>query len=235
MIQVKRGQPIFTFAVLAGGAAAFSMLQSILSPVLPTIQEDLNTSRSAVAWILIAWLLSAAVATPILGKVGDMIGKARTLLIGLAAIATGSLVAALSPDLVGIVAGRIIQGLGGAIFPLAFGIVRDEFPAEKVPSAVGILSAIIAVGGGLGAVLAGPIVDVLGWRWLFWLPMVIVVLIGILARSSFRSRPIVPAAASTGWPLRFWPAGFWLCCCRSAKAPNGAGPRPWCWGFWEPQ
>ena len=123
------------------------MLQSLLSPVLPTIQQELSISRSDVSWVLIAWLLSASVATPILGSIGDMIGKARTFVFGLAAIALGSLVAALAPDIGMVVVGRIIQGFGSAVFPLAFGIIRDEFPPARVASAIGVLSAVVAVGG----------------------------------------------------------------------------------------
>jgi MFS family permease len=153
------------------------MLQSLVSPVLPTIQLDLHTSQSAVAWTLIAWLLSASVATPILGRVGDMVGKERSLMVVLGAIVLGSLVAALAPNIAVLIVGRVIQGLGGAVYPIAFGIIRDEFPRERVPSAVGSMSSVIAVGGGVGTVLAGPIVDALGWRWLFWIPMIVVAVV----------------------------------------------------------
>jgi len=187
-----RTRPALTFLLLACGTATFSMLQSLLSPVLPTIQDDLDTTRSAVSWILIAWLLSSAVATPILGKVGDMIGKARTLSISLAAIIVGSLIAALAPNIEMVILGRIVQGLGGAVFPLSFGIIRDEFPSDKVPSAVGVMSAIIAVGGGLGVLLAGPIVGLFDWRWLFWLPMAVVAVVGLF---SWRYVPESPVRA----------------------------------------
>ncbi|MCU1525253.1 MAG: transporter [Microbacteriaceae bacterium] len=176
-----RTAPALTFGVLAAAAASFSLLQSLINPVLPTIQRDLGTTQSTVTWVLTAWLLSAAIATPLLGRIGDMVGKRRTLLIALAAIALGNLVAAMAPTIGVLIVARIIQGLGGAIFPLAFGIIRDEFPARRVPSAVGAISAIIAVGGGLGVVLAGPIVGALGWRWLFWIPMIVTALVGILA------------------------------------------------------
>ena len=168
--------PSLTFLLLAVGAGSFSMLQSLLSPVLPTIQADLGTTQSAVAWIVIAWLLAAAVATPILGRVGDMIGKARTLSLCLLAVVVGSVIAALAPSIELVIVGRIVQGLGGAAFPLSFGIIRDEFPADRVAPALGWMSSVIAVGGGIGMIIAGPVVDLAGWRWLFWLPAIVVLL-----------------------------------------------------------
>ncbi|WBQ06814.1 MFS transporter [Kribbella sp. CA-293567] len=179
-----------TLLVLATAAASFSMLQSLVSPALPVIQRDLHTSQGTVTWTLTAWLLSASVATPLLGRIGDLAGKKRTLLIALAAVAAGSLIAALAPTIGVLIAGRVVQGLGGAIFPLAFGIVHDEFPAERVPSLVGILSAVIAGGGGLGIVLAGPVVQNLDWRWLFWIPLVV---IGLAMLAAYRFVPESPS------------------------------------------
>jgi EmrB/QacA subfamily drug resistance transporter len=127
-----------------------------------------------VTWVLTAWLLSAAVATPLLGRIGDLAGKKRTLLIALGAVILGCLIAALAPNISVLIAGRVVQGLGGAVFPLTFGIIRDEFPTHRVPSLVGIMSAIIAAGGGLGIVLAGPVIEALSWRWLFWIPLLVV-------------------------------------------------------------
>ena len=101
--------PSLTFLLLAVGAGAFSMLQSLLNPVLPTIQADLQTTQSAVVWIVIAWLLAAAVATPIFGKVGDMVGKTRAFVWSLAAVALGSLIAALAPTIELVIIGRIVQ------------------------------------------------------------------------------------------------------------------------------
>ncbi len=189
-MSARTTSPSLTFLLLAVGAGAFSMLQSLLNPVLPTIQADLQTTQSTVVWIVIAWLLAAAVATPIFGKVGDMIGKTRALVWSLAAVALGSLIAAVAPTIELVILGRIVQGLGGAAFPLSFGIVRDEFPAERVPQAVGWLSAVIAVGGGIGTVLAGPVVDLLGWRWLLWLPMIVVGLTTVLAHLYLPASPV---------------------------------------------
>jgi EmrB/QacA subfamily drug resistance transporter len=167
--------------VLAAATAAFSLMQSLVTPVLPTIQRDLHTSAGTVTWVLTAWLLAASVATPLMGRISDMIGKERVLLIALAAIAVGCLVAALAPTIGVLIAARILQGLGGAVFPVSFGILRDEFPPARVSSAIGGMAAVIATGSGLGIVLAGPIVGALDWRWLFWLPMGVVLLVLLAA------------------------------------------------------
>jgi len=169
-------------AVLATVVASFSMLQSLVSPALPVIQRDLHTTASTVTWVFTALLLAVSVATPLLGRVGDMVGKERTLVVGLIALAVGCLIAALAPNIGVLIGARVLQGVGGAVFPLSFGIIRDEFPAERVPSMVGVVSAIIAAGGGLGIVLAGPIVQTLGWRWLFWIPLIVVSLAAVMVR-----------------------------------------------------
>jgi MFS family permease len=183
------------------------MLQSLVTPVLPTIQADLHTSASAITWVLTGWLLSAAVATPLLGRVGDMAGKERTLLAALIAIAVGSLLAAVAPSLPLLLLARVVQGLGGAAFPASFGILRDEFPPDRLPSAVGLLSAVIAAGGGVGMVLAGPIESTLGWRWLFWIALALVSATALLVRRFVPASPTrtpgrlnwTAAALLSGW------------------------------------
>jgi EmrB/QacA subfamily drug resistance transporter len=163
-----------TFAVLSTGVAAFSLLQSLVLPALPTIQRGLHTSQDTVTWVLTAYLLSASIFTPIIGRIGDMIGKRRLFVVALSALAVGSLLAALADSVSVMLVARAIQGVGGGVLPLTFGIIRDEFPPDKVPGAVGTLAALVAAGGGLGIVLGGPIVDLLGYHWLFWFPLIMV-------------------------------------------------------------
>jgi EmrB/QacA subfamily drug resistance transporter len=170
-----------TFAVLATGAGVFSMLQSLIAPALPTVQHALHTSQSTATWVMTAYLLSASVFTPILGRVGDLVGKKRTLVAVLLAVLAGCLVAALAPNIGVLIIARVVQGIGGALFPLSFGIIRDEFHASQVPGSISNLSAVIAAGGGVGMVAAGPIVTALDYRWLFWFPVGIVAVTTLIA------------------------------------------------------
>jgi EmrB/QacA subfamily drug resistance transporter len=177
----RRAHHQLTFTVLAAGVAAYALLQSLVTPVLPTIQVALGTTQSNVTWVLTAYLLSASIFTPILGRLGDMTGKKRMFVVALGALAVGCLISALATSLPIMIIGRVIQGVGGGVLPLAFGIIRDEFPDDKVPGAVGTVAALTSVGAGIGIVLAGPIVDLADYHWLFWLPLIVLVLSGIAA------------------------------------------------------
>ncbi|CAM5488439.1 MFS transporter [Leifsonia shinshuensis] len=178
---MSRSRPSATFAVLALSVASFATLQSLVVPVLPVIQQDLHTTTAGVTWTMTAWLIAAAVATPLLGRVGDLVGKRRVFVLALLAVALGSVIAAVAPSIGVLIAGRVVQGLGGAMFPLAFGIIRDEFPAHRLPSAIGAIASIIAVGSGLGTVLAGPLASALSWRGLFLVPVALTVTAAVLA------------------------------------------------------
>ncbi|WP_203830670.1 MFS transporter [Actinoplanes palleronii] len=166
-------QPASSLLVLylALGGLAFAVLQSLVSPALATIGRDLNATTSDVSWVVTAYLLSASVLTPILGRLGDIAGKRKVLIGVLAILAVGTVIAALAPNLAVLIVGRIFQGAAGAILPLSIGMVRDELPRERVATTVGLISAIFGVGAGIGIVAAGPIVEHLSWHWLFWLPL----------------------------------------------------------------
>jgi EmrB/QacA subfamily drug resistance transporter len=196
-----------TFAVLSLGVAAFALLQSLVIPVLTTVQHQLHTTQDTVTWVLTAYLLSASIMTPILGRIGDMIGKERVFVATLIALAVGSLMAALAPSIAVMIVARVIQGIGGGMIPVAFGIIRDEFPAEKVAGAVGSLASLTAVGAGLGIVLAGPIVNALDYHWLFWLPLILTIVAAVCAVLFVPESPVrtpgriswLPAVLLSAW------------------------------------
>jgi len=174
------------------------MLQSLVVPALPTLQQELQTTPTGVTWIFTAYLLAASVATPIAGRLGDMFGKKRTLVVVLAGLGGGTLLAALATTLPVMIAARTIQGLGGAIFPLAFGVIRDEFPRERVAGGIALISGLLGIGGGLGIVLAGPILAHLDYHWLFWIPFVVISVTAIATMLIVPESPI-RAPGTVNW------------------------------------
>ena len=162
-----------TFAALTVGVFAYSMLQNLVTPALHTVQTELHTTQSTVTWVVTAYLLSAAIMTPIMGRLGDIAGKKRVFVAAMALLTAGSLLAAVATSMTVMVTARVIQGVSGGVLPLSFGIIRDELPRDRVTGAVGVIASLSAVGAGVGTVLSGPIVSALGYHWLFWIPMII--------------------------------------------------------------
>jgi MFS family permease len=187
-----------TIGVLAVGVGAFALLQSFVVPVISTIENALGATPGQASWILTIYLLTASVATPIVGRIGDAVGKERVLVAALLTLAAGSVLAALAPNITVMIVARGVQGIGGGVLPLAFGIVRDTFPPRRVAGAIGALSSLTGAAAGLGTVVAGPIVDVLDYHWLFWLPAIIV---GTAALAAYRWIPRSPVsgARELGW------------------------------------
>jgi MFS family permease len=171
-----RINPNVTLAVLALCGLAYALLSSAIVPALPTMQRSLHTSETGITWLLTSYLLAASVFTSIIGRLGDMYGKERLMLWTLGLLTVGTLLGAVSNSLGPLIVARFIQGAAGGIFPLAFGIVRDEFPHEKVAGSIGLLSSILGVGGGVGIVMSGIVIEHLDYHWLFWIPLAMIVL-----------------------------------------------------------
>jgi EmrB/QacA subfamily drug resistance transporter len=170
-VEQARRHPRITLAVLSLGVLAFTLSQTTVAPALTHIQSSLHITESSVTWTLTGYLVSASVMTPILGRLGDMFGKKRLLMVTLAAFAVGSALCAVAPSIGVLIVGRVIQGAAGGLFPLSFAIVRDELPRDKVSSSIGIVSSITGIGGGVGLVMGGVIVDNASWHWIFWLSL----------------------------------------------------------------
>jgi MFS family permease len=185
---------VVVVAVLALAGAVFAVLQAAVVPALPDIDRALHAGPSSGTWILTINLLATAVLTPVLGRMGDIHGKDRMLEVVVTVLGLGTLVCALAPSLPVMLVGRAAQGAGGAVFPLAFGVLRDELKGERVAGAIGLVSSLLGIGAGLGLVIAGPVIAVLGWRWLFWLPLAVLVPVaGAIARYVPRSPVRTPA------------------------------------------
>lgn len=195
-----------TMSVLTVAAASFALLQSLVIPVLSEIQQEFDCSQTTVTWVLTAYLLSASVSTPLMGRAADAVGKVPVLVLALAALSAGSLAAAVAPSIGWLITARVVQGLGGGVLPVAFSIIRDQF-GDRTPFAVGVVASVAAAGFGAGIVVAGPIVDTFGLSGLFWLPMAATATAASAAALLMRdpapptgSRlPLLPALLLTAW------------------------------------
>jgi EmrB/QacA subfamily drug resistance transporter len=165
--------PNVILAVLCTAGVAYAVLSSAVIPALPTFQHALHASETGTTWLLTGFLVSASVGTSVIGRLGDMYGKERLLLWTLLILAAGTLLAAVSNSLGMLIVARVIQGVAGGIFPLAFSIARDEFPPNRVAGSIGLMSSILGVGAGFGLVIGALIAEHLGWHWLFWIPLVV--------------------------------------------------------------
>ncbi|WP_425565909.1 MFS transporter [Pseudonocardia ailaonensis] len=143
-------------------------MQTVVIPLVPALPGLLDTTASNASWAITATLLAAAVATPTMGRLGDMFGKRRMLLVSLALLVVGSVVVALSSTLVPVVIGRALQGFASGVIPLGISIMRDELPTEKLASATAMMSASLGVGGALGLPLAALVAQETDWHVLFW-------------------------------------------------------------------
>jgi predicted MFS family arabinose efflux permease len=222
-IQSRPARPL-AIVIVTIGALVYSMLQSLVIPALTTIQRDLHTSATASTWIVSSLLLSTAIATPILGRLGDMFGRSYMLVVALGSLAVGCVLSALASNIGVLIAGRVVQGLGGAAVALSFGIVRDVVEPERVASSVGFVAAMLAVGAATGIVLSGPIATGLGYRWLFWLPLIVIVPTTIAAALVIPPSPRLEAVP-IDWLGAFLLSG-WLFCLLLGVSQ---GPQ-WGWG-----
>jgi EmrB/QacA subfamily drug resistance transporter len=185
-------------AVLLVAALCYAVLSSAVIPALPVFQHDLHASETGVTWLLTGFLLSASVGTAIIGKMGDLYGKRPMLVATLLVLSVGTALAGLANSLAVLIVARVIQGVAGGIFPLSFSIVRDEFPADKVPGSIGLMSAVLGIGGGFGLVVGGIIDEHLDWHWLFWIPLP-VMLLGALGAWLFIPPPRVRQPGRVNW------------------------------------
>ena len=155
-------------AVLASAGIVAAVMQTLVVPLLGVLPTMFNTSASNASWVVTATLLAAAVATPTAGRLGDMFGKRRMLLISMIPLIAGSVLCALSPSILPLIAGRALQGIGMGVVPLGISLMRDVVPAEKLGSSIAVMSASLGVGGALGLPFAAAVAQNGSWQALFW-------------------------------------------------------------------
>ncbi|MFT4287662.1 MFS transporter [Nocardioides sp.] len=163
------GRARLQLLVVGLGALVVSLAQSMLIPVLGELPEVLDTSTSAVGWLLTSTLLVAAVSVPIMGRLGDMFGKRLLLLVAIGSLLAGSLVAAVTSNVALLIAARAIQGASAAAIPLGISLLAGLLPRERVGSGVALISAMLGVGGALGLPLAGFVAEHADFHALFWI------------------------------------------------------------------
>lgn len=167
---------------LALGIISFSLAQIAVAPSLTDMALDLDRSAAATAWVVTGYFVSAAVLTPVLGRVGDLLGRRRVLLVALVVFALGCAVSASAPHLEIVVLGRVLQGVGGGVFPLSFGIVRDIAPPHRRAAAIGGLSTLAALGASAGLLAGGALTELAGYRWVLGLGAVPALAAALLIR-----------------------------------------------------
>lgn len=167
--------------VLAFAGIVAAIMQTLVVPLIGDLPAILGTSPSNASWVVTATLLSAAVATPVSGRLGDMYGKRRMLLVSVVPLVAGSVVCALSSSLVPMIVGRGMQGLGMGVVPLGISLLRDVLPPEKLGSSIALMSASMGVGGALGLPFAAAVAENASWRVLFWVVGALSLLIAVLA------------------------------------------------------
>ncbi|APY88566.1 MFS transporter [Streptomyces alfalfae] len=154
--------------VLAFSGIVVAVMQTLLVPVIKDLPALLDTAPSNATWVMTSTLLAGAVATPIMGRLGDLFGKRKMLLSSLAVMVVGSLVCGFTDDLLIMIVGRALQGFAMGAIPLGIGLMRDELPREKLGSAMALMSSSIGVGGGLALPLAALTAQHADWHALFF-------------------------------------------------------------------
>src|SRR5699024_12373203 len=155
-------------AVLGVGDIVVSLMQSLIIPIIPELPALLHASASDAAWAITATLLAAAVATPTMGRLGDMYGKRRMLLVSVVALVAGSVIGALTDSLGPMIVARALQGFSAGVIALGISIMRDELPSERLGSSIALMSASLGVGGALGLPAAAFLAENADWHVLFW-------------------------------------------------------------------
>jgi MFS family permease len=171
-----------TLAILGSSILITMYGETMLLPAIPDIITEFNISYNTTSWILTAYLIAGAVMTPIAGKLSDIYGRKKIVLIIMIIYIIGISLGGLSSNITILIISRVIQGIGISMFPIAFGIVRDQFPPEKLAIGVGTFSAMFAAGSVVGLAIGGSIIQYFGWRSTFFSIIPIAILLWVIIK-----------------------------------------------------
>src|SRR4029077_19092760 len=167
-----------TLAILSLIATMVMYAETMLVPAIPDLIKDFHISYGMSSWILTTYLLAGAIMTPISGKLSDIYGQKKMLLVIMCIYAVGVSIGGFVTDIYQMLAIRIIQGIGMSMFPIAFGIIREMFPRSKLAIGQGIISSMFATGAVIGLVAGGHLIQNFGWNATFF--SIIPIAIGLL-------------------------------------------------------
>jgi MFS family permease len=189
----RRPSPSAITAVLALSGTLVALMQTLVVPLLPDFPGILGVTADDASWLVTATLLSSAVATPIVSRSADMYGKRKMMVVCLAIMVAGSVMAAVGGAFVWLIIGRALQGFSSALIPVGISIMRDELPKEKMGSAVALMSATLGIGSAMGLPLAGVLYESLGWASIFWVSagagvLLLLAVVLIVPESKVRTR-----------------------------------------------
>lgn len=157
-----------TLGILSCIATMVMYAETMLIPAIPDLISHFHVSYTMSSWVLTAYLVSGAVMTPIAGKLSDIYGKKKILLIVMLVYAVGVSIAGLAPTFELMLLARAVQGIGMSMFPIAFGIVRDQFPRAKISIGQGVITSMFASGAIIGLIVGGFIIQNYGWQTTFF-------------------------------------------------------------------
>jgi len=172
---VNRGRSWWTLVGSCAGLFVLMLDSTVVTLALPAIQRDLGASLDGLQWVQNAYLLTITALVVTAGRLGDLIGRRRVFVWGLAVFAVGSAVAATAGSEVVLVAGRVLQGAGGAsLLALSLAITSHAFPDEMQPRVLGIWASVSAIALAIGPLVGGALIEAASWRWIFWVNLPVV-------------------------------------------------------------
>lgn len=186
----SRPSPALVIGVLASCGLVVSLMQTLVVPLLPHFPQLLDTSPSTVTWLVTATLVAGAVCAPVLGRLGDMYGKRRMLLVALGLVTVGSALGAAAPGIEVLLVARVLQGASLGVVPLGLSIMRDELPAHRVGGGIALMSSSLGIGGAVGLPITGVVAEQASWRWLFAGAAVIGAVQVLVVRRLVRESPV---------------------------------------------